>query len=180
MPARSPPATWRSPPRPVRRPAGRGLARSSQSGAAADPAPPACTTRRTSGAPLQRSGPASSTDPHPTPHRRARLQHRLQLPHLRRGQLARATSGSLRQQRRPATSGQRPPPPIRRHPRHPEAPGHLLVAGPGLEQVRRRQPHLLPAGPLGRGQPTAIGIPHDPGIEPRDGRDQPCFTRHWL
>ena len=64
----------------------------------------------------------------PSPHGRAGFQHRLQLTHLRRAQLARATTGPFRQQRRPAASGQRPPPPVRRHPGHPEPPGHLPVA----------------------------------------------------
>jgi hypothetical protein len=39
-------------------------------------------------------------------------------------------------------------------------PGHLPVSGPRLDQLRSHQPHLLPAGPLSRIQPAAIGIPH--------------------
>ena len=46
-PARSPPATRRSPPRPARRPGGLGSARSTRSGAAAHPARPACSPPRT-------------------------------------------------------------------------------------------------------------------------------------
>jgi hypothetical protein len=34
-----------------------------------------------------------------------------------------------------AEHGQRPPPPVRWHPRHPEPPGHLPVAGAGLDQL---------------------------------------------
>jgi len=85
---------------------------------------------------------------------------------------------ALRQQGRPATGGQRPPPPIRRHPRYPEPPGYRPVIGPGLDQASRRQPHLLTAGPLSRGQPATIGIPHDPGIASH-GRSPPALNlRH--
>jgi hypothetical protein len=93
----------------------------------------------------------------PALHGRADVQHRLQLTHLGRGQLAPRTARPLRRQRLPAAGGQRPPPPVRRHPRHPEPLRHLPVAGPRLDQLGRRQPPLLPAGPLGRGQPAAIG-----------------------
>jgi predicted RNase H-like HicB family nuclease len=69
---------------------------------------------------------------------RAHFQHRLQFAHLRRGELARAAARAFRHQRRPATGGQRPPPPVRRHPRHPEASRHLPDAGPRLDQLSRR------------------------------------------
>ena len=67
---------------------------------------------------------------------------------------------ALGRQRHPAAAGQRPPPPVRRHPRHPEPPGDLPVTGPILDQLRRCQPQLLTPGPLTGVQPTAIGIPH--------------------
>lgn len=38
------------------------------------------------------------------------------------------------------------PSPVRRHPRHPEPLGHLPVADVGLDQLRRGEPHPLPAG----------------------------------
>ena len=46
--------------------------RSTRTGAAADPAPPACSRTRTAAVPARRSGPASSTDPHPSPRRPGR------------------------------------------------------------------------------------------------------------
>ena len=100
----------------------------------------------------------------PAPHGRPRIQSRLQLGQLSRGELAFNAAGSLGGQGLPAAGRQRPPPPVRRHPRHPEPPGDLPVAGPRLDQLRRLQPHPLPPGPLRGGQPAAIGIPHDTGI----------------
>src|SRR5207247_2141234 len=75
-------------------------------------------------------------------------------------------------QRGPAPASHRPPPPVRRHPRHAEPPGHLPVTGPRLHYLRGRQPHLLPAGPLHRIQPATIGVPHDTGIP----QDRPAVT----
>ena len=69
----------------------------------------------------------------PSPGGRASLQHRLQLTQLGRGELAPGTPCPFRSQRRLATGGQRPPPPVHRHPRHPEPPGHLPVTGPRLD-----------------------------------------------
>jgi hypothetical protein len=40
----------------------------------------------------------------------------------------------------------------------------LPVARARLKQIRSGQPHPLPAGPFGGGQPAAIGISHDPGV----------------
>ena len=60
----------------------------------------------------------------------ARLQHRFQLTHLAGTQLALGTTRALGSQRPPATPGQRPPPPIHRHPRHPEMPGDLPITDP--------------------------------------------------
>jgi hypothetical protein len=128
-PASPPPSRPRPPPRPARPPGGPGPARSSRSGAAADPARPGCTP----------PGPAPHdfSDPgqrpalaRPAPGGRARVQHRLQLAQLGRAELAPGTTGALRGQRRPATSGQCPPPPVRRHPAHPEPPAHIPVTGP--------------------------------------------------
>jgi hypothetical protein len=56
-----------------------------------------------------------------------------------------------------AGHGQRPPPPVRRHPRHPEPPGRLPVAGARLDQISSGQPHPLAAGPLCASQPAAVG-----------------------
>jgi hypothetical protein len=70
-PATSPAARPRSALHPARRPAGPGSARSSRSGAAADPRPPGCNRPGTVRRSPQRSAPASSTDPHPTPTRPA-------------------------------------------------------------------------------------------------------------
>ena len=56
-----------------------------------------------------------------------------------------------------AEHDQRPPPPVHRHPRHPEPPGHLPVAGAGLDQLSSGQPHPLAAAPFRGGQPAAIG-----------------------
>ena len=50
--------------------------------------------------------------------------------------------------------------------------GDLPVAGPGLDHLRGRQPHLLPAGPLRRVQAAAIGIPHASGIAHQAPDDQ--------
>jgi hypothetical protein len=96
--------------------------------------------------------------------RRARVQDRLQLAQLRPGELALRAARPLGGQRRPAARRQRAAPPVRRHPRYPEPLRYLLIAGPGLDQLRRLQPHLLPASPFRRGQPAAVGISHDPGI----------------
>ena len=41
---------------------------------------------------------------------------------------------------------------------------HSFGPHPRLDQLRRRQPHLLAPGPLPRRQPAAIGIPHDTGV----------------
>ena len=84
-----------------------------------------------------------------------------------------ACTGPRQRLSRPGpASRQRPPPPVRRHPRHPEPPGHLPVAGAGLDQLRRSQPHLLAAGPFRGGQPAAIGVPHGSGIARCAGRHQ--------
>jgi len=64
---------------------------------------------------------------------RASRQQHLQLAQLGTGQLALHPTRAPGRQRRPAPSGQRPAPPVRRHPRHPEMPGYLLVAGAGLD-----------------------------------------------
>ncbi|BBJ45167.1 hypothetical protein SSPO_078850 [Streptomyces antimycoticus] len=40
----------------------------------------------------------------------------------------------------PTTRCQRSPPAVRRHPGHPEAPGHLTVTNPGLDQVSGHEP----------------------------------------
>jgi hypothetical protein len=59
-----------------------------------------------------------------------------------------------------------PKPTVRRHPGHPEPPGHLPVTGPGFDQVSSCEPDLPALAPspfLGR-QSTAIGLPHPPGI----------------
>jgi hypothetical protein len=103
------------------------------------------------------------------PDSRPRIQHRIQLAQLSRSQLAPGAARPLGGQRRTAAGRQCPPPPVRRHPRHPEAFTYFPVAGPGLDQLRRRKPHTFPAGPLLRGQPAAIGIPHDCGM-PRAAR----------
>src|SRR3974377_186636 len=64
---------------------------------------------------------------------------------------------------RPPAGGQRllparrQRPPVGRHPRFPDPPGPLAAASPRLDQLRRRQPHLLPAGPFFGSEPTAIG-----------------------
>jgi hypothetical protein len=73
----------------------------------------------------------------PAPRRRASRQRRLQLAQLRRAELAPGPARALRRQRRPPARSQRPPPPVRRHPRHPEIPGHLPVTGLRLDQPRR-------------------------------------------
>jgi len=46
----------------------------------------------------------------------------------------------------------------------PEPSRDLPVAGPGLDRLRRSQPHLLAADPFCGGQPAAIGVPHGSGI----------------
>jgi len=43
-------------------------------------------------------------------------------------------------------------------------PGHFPVAGPRLDQLRCREPHLLTPGPRPSIQPAAIGVCHDPVI----------------
>ena len=73
-------------------------------------------------------------------------------------------AGTLGGQSLPTARSQRTPPPVRRHPGHPEPPGHLPVTGPGLDQISDFEPHLLTPSPLLSRQPTAIGIPHLPGI----------------
>jgi hypothetical protein len=40
----------------------------------------------------------------------------------------------------------------------------LVQLRPGLDQLRSRQPHLLPAGPLDRIQPATIRVSHQSGI----------------
>ena len=106
------------------------------------------------------------------PRRRARAQDLFQLGDLGRGQLAFRAARALGGQRLPAARGHRPPSPVRRHPRDPEVPGDLPVAGPGLDQIRRGQPRLLPAGPLRPVQAAAIGIPHPSGIAHHAPGDQ--------
>lgn len=88
---------------------------------------------------------------------RAGIQHRFQHMQLIRLELAAGTAGPLGDQSLPTTRSQRTPPAIRRHPSHPEPPGHLPVTGPGLEQIRGRQPDPLTPNPLLSGQPSAIG-----------------------
>jgi hypothetical protein len=46
------------------------------------------------------------------------------------------------------------------------------VAGAGLDQLRRSQPHPLAAGPFRGGQPAAIGILHGSGIARCAGHHQ--------
>jgi hypothetical protein len=96
--------------------------------------------------------------------RRARVQDRLQLRDLGRSELALRAACPPGRQRGPAARSQRPPPPVHRHPRHPEPPRDLPVASPRLNHLGCRQPYLLPAGPLRRVQPAAIGIPYACGI----------------
>jgi len=48
-------------------------------------------------------------------------------------------------ERRLPAGRQRPPPPVHRHPRHPEPPRDLPVAGAFPDQLRPGQPHLLAA-----------------------------------
>ena len=110
---------------PLGGPAAPGPARSSPGGAAAHPSRPACTPP-----------PNRLRDPGQRPAliqiadgRRARVQHRLQLAQLDGSELALRAARPLGGQRRPAARGQRPPPPVHRHPRHPEPPGDLPVAG---------------------------------------------------
>ena len=105
-----------------------------RAGAAAHPAPPGCTPPGPAVSPAPRSGPTSSTGP-PSPHCRARIQHRLQLTQLTGGQLALGTASALRRQRGPSACGQRPPPPVHRHPRLPETLRHLPVTSPRLDQL---------------------------------------------
>ncbi|QTD95818.1 hypothetical protein S1361_00600 [Streptomyces cyanogenus] len=103
---------------------------------------------------------------------RASIQHRLQKAELFRGELAAGATGTLGSQGLPIARSQRPPPAIRRHPGHPEPPGHLPVTGPGFDQVSGSEPDLLTPSPfLGR-QSTAIRIPHPPGI----ARPTPAVT----
>ena len=103
---------------------------------------------------------------------RAGIQDRFQLGQPGRGELALRPARAPRGQRLPPARGQRPPPPVRRHPADPEPPRHLRVAGTALDHVSRFQPHFLPAGPLLRGQPAAIGVPHDTGIPRTAGQHQ--------
>jgi hypothetical protein len=62
--------------------------------------------------------------------RRARIQHRLQLTQLGGSEHALRSGRPFGGQRRPAASAQGPPPPVHRHPRHPEPLRDLPVAGP--------------------------------------------------
>ncbi len=91
------------------------------------------------------------------------IQHRLQLTDLSQGELAPGTADPFRGQRGPAVGGQRPPPRFTdiRDTRNCFATSRSPA--PRLDQLRRGQPHLLPAGPLLRRQPAAIWVPHDSG-----------------
>jgi hypothetical protein len=122
--------------------------------------------------PGSRPGAASSTDPHT---RRPPGWPPGLPPDPRPGPggLAPRPAGPLGGQRLPAVGRQRPPPPVRRHPRHPQPPRDLTVAGPGLDHLGHFQPHLFPASPLHRGQPAATGVPHDTGITQTDDARQP-------
>jgi hypothetical protein len=116
--ARSPPVRRRWPPRPARRRGGPGPARSTRSGAAAYPSRPACTRPRTCTSSairvsvqhwschLEAAGPASSTASSSRSCAGVSLH--------------RAPPAPLRGQRLLPAGRQRPPPPVRRHPRHPE------------------------------------------------------------
>ena len=65
--------------------------------------------------------------------RRPGIQDFFQLSDLSRGQLAFRAARSSRGQPLAAAGGQRPPPPVHRHPRHPEPLRDLPVTGPGLD-----------------------------------------------
>jgi hypothetical protein len=47
-----------------------------------------------------------------------------------------------------------------------------------LKSVVFSLPHLLPAGPLFRGQPTTIGVPHTSGVPQDVPADQARNPRH--
>jgi hypothetical protein len=61
---------------------------------------------------------------------RAGIQRHLEHTQLTRIELAAGTPGPLGDQGLPTARSQRPPPAVRRHPGHPEPPGHLPVTGP--------------------------------------------------
>jgi hypothetical protein len=92
---------------------------------------------------------------------------------LGRAELAAGTARALGRQRRAAAGGQRPTPPVGRHPGHPAPGRHLPVAGALLEPLPRRQPDPLLTGPLLGGQPTTVGIPQASGI----ARPAPTVSR---
>jgi len=104
--------------------------------------------------------------------RRPGIQDFFQLSDLGRRQLAPGSARALRGQRRTAAGRQSAPPPVRRHPRHPEVLRDLTVARPGLDHLRRGQSYPLPASPLLRGQPAPIGVPHASGIPHQVPGDQ--------
>src|SRR4051812_6383745 len=162
-PASSPPARRRSAARPARPRGGRAPARSTPGGAAADPARAGVVHAE----PLAHHRGDARQRPaliRPAPRRRAGLEQHLQLLQLGRGEPAARSARALGRQRRATPVGQRPPPPVGRHPGHPEPDRDLLVGGPFLEPLRRRHPHPLPPGALLGGQPTTLGVPHGYGI----------------
>ena len=80
--------------------------------------------------------------------RRPGIQDLFQLGHLGGSELALRAADALGRQRLLAPGRQRPPLPVRRHPRDPEMLRDLPVTSPGLDQPGRLQPDLLPASPL--------------------------------
>ena len=110
----------------------------------------------------------------PSPAQQAGAEGRLTPAQLAR-ELCRgkAPPGGLSDQDLAAAGLQRPPPPVRLHPRQPEPQSDLPVTGPGLGQL---QPHPLPPGTLRSGQPAAIAVPHNTGIRRSARHDQRALT----
>jgi len=84
---------------------------------------------------------------------------------LGRGELTAGPARAFGGQRRPASGGQRPPAtgsPTSATTRNRRATSRSLA--PASINPAAAGPHLLPPRPLGRAQPTTIGIPHASGI----------------
>jgi hypothetical protein len=102
------------------------------------------------------------SDSHVRP-RRAHVQNHLQLAHLRIGELALRSARPLWSSAPPARS-QDPPTPVPPKPATRGNPRYLLVAGPGLDQLRRLQPYLLPASSFRHVWAAAIALAFSRGV----------------
>lgn len=112
------------------------------------------------------AGPVSSAGPGPSHRRRAGVQRRAEPGELVFVQLAGVPARSFRCQVLLAVGPSGALPLVHRLHAHPQRPGDLPGVRVLHEHIRGLEPYLLPLGPFPHGQPAAIRISHDTGLNP--------------